>query len=367
MQPKAKSRPAVTAAGVVAILFGALGVLMAIIVEVSMLFVSRISSESSGVPFPEAVRAMTSIMWLFLLALNIFGIFVGANIFRRRNWARISILIWGGLMAFFSAITMVATFFIMNNLPSTLPNAAETATFMAVFKWVMALFYTIPLGVGIWWLILFTRKPVVDEFNPLCARLHPGKTLDSSGFPQEPPPPPSYVPGGPACPLPLLIIAGLDIFSGVSMLTLLIVPYSFISALPIFLFGHAFHGGFALVFFVLLGIVYAVCGVGIIKLKPWALDPLIWCKALFFLSGVVTFLNPHFMPMMKEAILKMVPKIPDLPANAQIPANLFPFSDTYFKAMMVFGFAFGAAMLALLIVYRKRYLEAARTKNAAAS
>jgi hypothetical protein len=361
MQPNAKSHPAVTAAGVVAILFGALGALGAIFVEASMLLVSRIASANKDVPFPGVARAMASVTWLFLFLLAIFAIFVGAGILRLRNWARISILIGGGLMTFFSAITMVATFFVMNNLPPTLPNAAETAPFLAVFKWVLALFYAIPFGVGIWWLILFTRRAVVDDFNPPFARLHPGKTLDASGFPQETPPPPSYVPGGPACPLPLLIIAGLDIFSGVSMLTLLVIPYSFISAIPLFLFGHAFHGGFTLVFFVLLGVVYAVCGVGIIKLKPWALDPLIWCQALFFLSGIVTFLNPQFKPAMREAIAKM------MPANPELPAISFPFSDTYFKSMMAFGYVFGGVLLVILIVYRKRFLEAARAKNPAAS
>jgi hypothetical protein len=368
MQPNPKSHPAVTAAGIVAILFGAFGMLSAIFVEFSLLFVSRIAPADRGVPFPEAARRMAGMTWLFILLLAIFGILVGANILRRRNWARISILIWGGLMAFFSAITMVVTLLIMNNLPPTLPHAAEASLVMAAVKWVMVLFNAIPLGVGIWWLILFTRRAVEDEFNPLLARLHPGKTLDASGFPQEPPPPPSYVPGGPACPLPLLIIAGLDIFSGVSMLTLLFIPNSIISAMPVFLFGHAFHGGvILLLFFALLGVVYAVCGIGIIKLEPWALDPLIWCKALFFLSGIVTLLNPQFVPAMKEAIAKMMPAIPELPANTPSPMISFPFSDTYLKYMMVFGLVLAAAMLAVLIVYRKRFLEAARAKNSAAS
>jgi len=362
MQPNPKTHPAVTAAGVVAILFGAFGVLMAIFVEVSMLVVSRIATENEGVPFPQTVRAMTSMVWLFQLGLAVFCIFVGANILRRRNWARISILIWGGLMAFFSAFTILVTLLIMGQLPSVLPHAAEAAPVLAVMKWVMALFYAIPLGVGIWWLILFTRKEVVEEFNPLAARLHPGKTLDASGFPQEPPAPPSYVPGGPACPLPLLIIAGLDIFSGVSLLTYLFIPHSLIAAMPLFLFGHAFYGRMPIMLFaVLLGVVYTVCGVGIIKLKPWALDPLIWCKALFFLSGVVTLLNPQFIPALREGINKMIPTIPE------IAVNLFPFSDTFFKAGMVFGFVFGTAMLAVLILYRRRFLEAARAKNSAAS
>jgi hypothetical protein len=360
MQPNPKSHPAVTAAGVVAIVFGAFGVLMAIIVELSMLAVSHISSESKGVPFPEAVRAMTSMFWLFLLALNIFAIFVGANIFRRRNWARISILIWSGLMTFFSAITIVVTLLVLTYMPRTMPNAGEVAPVLAVMKWVMALFYAIPLGVGIWWLILFTRKAVVEEFNPLSARLHPGKTLDASGFPQEPPAAPSYVPGGPACPLPLIIIAGLDIFGGVSSLTMLMIPYSLIRSIPIFLFGHVFYGGVSMAFLALLGIVYLVCGIGIIKLKPWALDPLIWCKALFTLSGIVSIMNPQFTPMMREAIARM------MPVNPALPTNLFPFSDTYLKYMMGFGFVLAGAMLAILIGYRKRFLEAARAKHAVA-
>ncbi len=361
MQPNPKSRPAVTAAGLVAVVFGAFGVLMAILVEISMLAVSRMASKSEGVPFPGAVRATTSIVWLFFLAVAIFGIFVGANIFRRRNWARIAILIWSGLMTFFSAVIMLVTLLILGQLPSVMPHASEAAPVLAVMKWVLALFYAIPLGVGIWWLILFTRKSVVEEFHPLSARLHPGKTLDASGFPQELPETPSYIPGGPACPLPLIIIAGLDIFGGVSSLTMLVIPYSLIKSIPIFLFGHVFYGGVSLAFLALLGIVYLVCGIGIIKLKPWALDPLIWCKAVLTLSGIVSIMNPHFTPTMREAIARM------MPVNPALPTNLFPFSDTYLKAMMAFGFLFAAAMLAVLTVYRKRYLEAARATKSAAS
>src|SRR5208283_1299684 len=141
MQPNLKSRPAITAAGIVAIVFGAFGVLMSILVELSMLAVSHISSESTGVPSPDAIRAMASIVWLFFLAVAVFGIFVGANILRRRNWARICILIWGGLMTFFSAVTLVVTLLIMGQLPSVMPHAAEAAPVLAVLKWVLALFY----------------------------------------------------------------------------------------------------------------------------------------------------------------------------------------------------------------------------------
>jgi len=360
MEPIPKSHPAVTAAGIVAILFGAFGVLMAILLEISLRYVSHIHSEGMGAPMPEAVRTMTNFVWLFILALAVLAIFIGVFILRRRNWARVTILIWGGLMAFFCAITIAIMLFLIPHLPSTMPDGSVAPPLMASVKWVAALIYAVPLAVAIWWLVLFTRKAVVEEFNPLAARLHPGKTLDASGFPQGSPAVPSYVPGGLACPLPLIIIAGLDILGGASTLLLLFFPSSFMSTIPVFLFGHVFYGKFVLLAYALIGIVYLVCGIGVIRLKPWALDPLIWFQVVFALSGVVTLLNPHFMPLMKEAMAKM------MPANAQIPTNMFMFSDTYLKFMMGFGFLFGAAMLAILIFYRKRFLEAARAKHSLA-
>ena len=116
MQPNPKSHPAVTAAGIVAIVFGAFGVLMAVIVELSMFSVMRLASADKGVPFPEVARKMASVTWLFLFLLAIFSIFVGAGILRRRNWARISILIWGGLMAVFSFISLIFTLLVMGEV-----------------------------------------------------------------------------------------------------------------------------------------------------------------------------------------------------------------------------------------------------------
>ena len=233
MEPK-PPLPSVTAAGIVAILFGAFGMLMGILVELSLAVSSRFSSAERGAPLAAPSKAFSQVLWLFLIALAVYEILVGAGILRRRNWARITALVWAGIMAFISAITIVFVLAVMDKIVPNLPNAADVAPAIAVMKWVIACAYAIPLGVGIWWLILFTRPRVISSFTPVYAALHPGVAFDATGLP-------SFVPGGPSCPLPVLLVAGIDVFSGVSMLLFLFFPFPFsLSATRSLVYRHGF-------------------------------------------------------------------------------------------------------------------------------
>ena len=51
---------------------------------------------------------ISAVILLFFLVLAGFGVFVGVGVMRRRNWARITMLIWGGMMAFFRLGSAVA-------------------------------------------------------------------------------------------------------------------------------------------------------------------------------------------------------------------------------------------------------------------
>jgi hypothetical protein len=106
MLPRRESLPAVTAAAVVAIIFGAFGVLGGLLIEVSMLLMPEVQTSAGRPAIPPGTRTMAGIVWLFLIAVAVFGIFVGVGIVRRRNWARISILVWGGFMAVVSLLTI---------------------------------------------------------------------------------------------------------------------------------------------------------------------------------------------------------------------------------------------------------------------
>src|SRR5690242_17640221 len=119
MLPQRESLPAVTAAGVVAVIFSSFGILGCGLVMLSLLMIPHLPANPSAPAMPDATRAMVAGIYGFFLAICIGELIVAINVLRRRNWARIVILVWAGIMAFLSALTCIATLFVLNFLPQT--------------------------------------------------------------------------------------------------------------------------------------------------------------------------------------------------------------------------------------------------------
>ncbi len=352
---KRESLPAVIAAGVVAILFSLLGVLGSLLVGVSLIILPE-TQRRAGVPSaPAATRAMSEVMMVFFLALAVFGIFVGIGVLRRRNWARIAILIWAGFMTFVSICAIAFVLLIFSAIPMQLPNTADAAPVMRFMKLFVVFFYGIPAGVGVWWLILFTRKRVATAFtNPV----EYAPAMDSSGFPNVQSAIQPYAKPKPACPLPLAILAGLFIFSGffTVLFALVPLPYSF----PMYFFGHVYFGTGPKFFLALLALILGIAGVGMLKLKSWALHTVLIVQSVFFVNSLFAVVSPTFQTEMSEAMEKVSSQYTAFPGG-----NPF-LSDTYFRSMMIFGLVFGAIIIGLLVFLRSRFLEQAEAAAAAA-
>lgn len=345
-----ESLPAVTIAGVVAIVFGLFGALGSLLGAVSFLLMPQLPARPGAPAMPQGVQMMSAAMILFFFAVAVFGIFVGVGVLRRRNWARISILIWGGLMAFFCLAAVAFSLVIFSVMPSlNLPNAraADTHNAMLFIRFFLLVFYGVPAGVGIWWLVLFTRKRVSNAFT---ASGPSAPSLDASGFPQiteaAPPQPPR-----PSCPLPLAVVAVLAIFGGASLLLFVFMPLA--SDFPLIAFGHAFAGSAPKLILALFGLVSGVAGFGILKLKPWALYTEIVLQSLGLANCLVTFFSPNYAPLMRSAMEKIYGENPLLTADS-------PFlSDTYLRSTLILAFVFVFAVLAILLWQRPRFLEQA--------
>jgi hypothetical protein len=351
-----ESLPAVTAAGVVAIILSALGVLLGLLVEVSMLLAPGMQISAGTPAIPPSTRAAVAVFWLFGLAVAVFGLFVGIGVFRRRNWARITMLIWGGIMAVLSAVSIALIFVVFSSLPSTLPSGVEAGPFMAFLKVFIFLFYGIPLGIGIWWLALFTRPRVAADFvapDSLAAN-SPAMGITESSQP-EPAVQPSFTSKA-ACPLPLLILAGFLIFSSVCVVLAVLFPMT--GSMPFFFFGTVFSGLTARLMLGLLGAILAAVGVGILKLKPVALDTLLIVQCVFFINGILAVQNPHFLTAVQEAMQRADAENPAFPGG-----NPF-LTGSLFHMVILFSLFFGALIIALLLFYRSRFLEAASAAKA---
>ena len=94
-------------------------------------------------------------------ALAAWGIATGIGIMKLQAWARISAIVMsvlaisGCVMAAASVFMMESVFKGDNQLP---PNFAR------IMLVIVSVIFAIPAGIAIWWVVLFTRKPVALEF-----------------------------------------------------------------------------------------------------------------------------------------------------------------------------------------------------------
>jgi hypothetical protein len=280
---------------------------------------------------PPFVRTGMVMMVVLLLGVAIFGVVTGVGLILLRNWARISALIFAGISAFLGACT-VCTIFLMR-IPVQ-PGAAEVN--IEVVRGIVLIFYGLPLAVGVWWLILFTRPAIKTQFTGKGDAVDPSVTLK------------------PRCPVPVAVIAWLLVVSGVFSGIAILLPFH----MPVFLFGHVFSGVTGRITFILSCLLYVLAGAGLLKLKPWSY-PLTIALYLFWLaSGTVGLLNPNGRSAFHSAMAEMLNSMHLPPTAMQPPA----YARQGYAGVLV-GLAFSAVMLGILIFYRQRFFEAAAAVN----
>lgn len=352
MLPQRESLPAVTAAGVVAIILASLGVLACGFITLVLLMMPNLPNQPGKSAMPLETRAMVIGVYAVLFAICVGELVIAINVLRRKNWARIALLIWAGIMVFFSALTCLGTLFALNFLPQTGPTQKDP-NFLLFMKFFMLILYGIPFAVAVWWLILFNRPRVAAAFKaPLMAAPVPWGTA-SYGFP-APAFPPVAVPAAlrkPSCPVPLLIVAIFLLFSAVTTPLILLIPNG-VSA-PIFLFGFLASPLTSKVILSSLSVVYGVLAIGMIRLKLRALDAIIVLQAIFLINGMLSLASPAFMHAMQETVQQNAMNNPALP-------NGLPFlSQNFLKWALIGGIAFSSALLGLLVGFRDRFRKAA--------
>jgi hypothetical protein len=350
MLPQRESLPAVTAAGIVAIIFASFGILGTALMELVVWVNPDFTPSQNRSAMPPELRPILAIVYLLFLGVSICQLIVGIQILRRRNWARIAMLVWAVFMAAF-CVVIIAVMMFAFSMPLPQPSDARDIGPVLIFvKLFVLLFYSVPLAVGIWWLILFTRPRVIAAFQSSKAYATTAP-LDASGFPTPSFPVAPSSPRKPTIPIPIAIVAALDASGAVSLVLALFIPLPFQP--PSFLFGIHIQNLPYKIILALIGIAYAVFVVGIFKLKRWGLDSLIAVKSLFLLSSIVTLFNPKFMEAMDEMMRSVVARYSAFPGRPPF------FSHSFQEAMYGFSYALGVALVAVMLIYRARFLKAA--------
>lgn len=317
----------VVAAGVVGILASLITIL---VVVAGIAGMSLIPPENAAPPIPPFAKSMAVAMLLFVGGLAIFGIFASVGVLHLKNWARISMLIWGGVMAAFCGLALPFALFM------PMPEfSAESPMALPFLRILLSMVYGIPLLIGVWWLFLFNQRAIKEQF----LRVAPG-----DGQPGAPP--------RPRCPLPLAILAGFAIFSAVFSLLLPFTSFP----VNVILFGHRFHGAFGMVLFSLSAGIFLVGAIGMLRLKRWSYPLLLGQYFFWMASGTVTLVRPNYDRNVHEILSEM-----SLPEG--------PLGQAAFMQTRVFGILslIPAVLVIWLLLYcHTRFVNACEAKEALA-
>jgi hypothetical protein len=316
----------VTAAGIVAILGSVLTVIGVLMGLAGLLLVPSLG----GAPqIPFFARTLAIVMMCAFLGVAVFGIFAGVGLLRLKNWARIATLVWAGIAAPFSALILL--FFLLIPIPEAPNTPVNIRILTRVFA---ALFYVIPLAIGLWWLIFFTRKGVVAQFKAISSR---DAGLDPTTSPSA-----QLAPARPGTPLPITVVAWFFLFSSLSL-----VIVSFMH-LPAVLFGVAIQGLAGIVVWATWCAIYVTVGVGLLRRFSWSLPMSVGVQAFGLLSGGVALLSPGYEVLMQQMMASM-----DMPNSAYaLPTTATMRHLQWLSLVLPF------VVLLVLIYYRARFLEA---------
>jgi hypothetical protein len=315
----------VVAAGVVGILASLITILIA---AVSIAGLSLMPPEGAAQPLPPFAKSMAVMMVLFLAGLAIFGLFTSIGVLHLKKWARISMLVWGGVMAAFSGLALpFAMFMPLPELPAEAPMAVP---FLRVL---VSIVYGIPLLMGVWWLFLFNQRAVKDQFLPVAP-------VDGQ----------SAAPPRPRCPLPLAILAGFSIFSAAFSLLL---PFTNFPA-SVILFSHRFHGVTGVVLYYLAAGLVLVGATGLLRLKRWSYPLMLGQYFFWMASGTVSLVSPNYERNLQEILSQM-----SLPEG---PAGQAAFAQT--RVFGILSLIPGVLLIWLLLYYHTRFVEACAAKEA---
>jgi len=315
----------IIAAGVVAILGGALAALF----NVAAIILFSFSYFPLAANYPDFMRPVLYVLWIFFLLCALFLVIIGVQVIRLRNWARISLLVTSGCLLFFAVTGIMVIFVTVFSDVSPNPQVSKSA-----IAAVLAVTYGIPAVISIWWLVLFTRPSVVAQFHSAPVSENVSPTISAFRLTSL------------NCPLAIRVI-GWYLASFV-----LIVPFlPFISGrFPVFYFGHIFRGPLAtLVLFLNFAILF-VPGLGLLLLKRWSYRLAIASQLIVCANALAATFSASY----TEAIRDLLGKI-NLPQLSPTTDQILNYSR-YFN---LFSLAIPVAIVITLLLFRREFFAAA--------
>ena len=262
-------------------------------------------------PFPLA--AIGIVMAALSAALSGWGISTAIGIFRRRQWARISIVVFAVLLTFIGASTFLAILFM--RLPA---QEGVSQSMMDAIRWGMAGLYGVLAAIGVWWLVLFNLSSTKEYF--------------AQHAPSQPP----------SRPLSVSMIGWYLLISSPFLAAMAVVR------MPAFVFGAVITGWGGLAVYTLFAGAQIYLGTGLLRLREQARLGTIGYFCLMALNSAITMGLPGYAAKMQIAMREMPKLFPaGVPPQMPQPGWLF----------VLIGIAFAAVPIWFLVRRRAAFVK----------
>jgi len=211
---------------------------------------------------------LVGVVLMYLLPSG-WGIASGIGLLRLKNWARVSMIVFSVLlivMGVFSVLPSLFPISSISNKPADASAMAAVRVFMGVFSLALA-------GIGIWWLVFFTRPKVREQFLSAPVVLS-GEPVTSVGMLRR-------------RPLSITIIAWW-LLAGC-----LFIPLNLWLHSPAILFTKVVTSRpAAATYYLVIGALHLYLGIGLLRLRPTARTAGIAYFVFGFVNAAVFYFAP---------------------------------------------------------------------------
>ena len=310
------------------------------IFTVVVMFLAPPSQQFSGSPL--AFKMIFLVISLVYILPAAWGVITATGLWRLRNWARISIIVFSTFLVViggFSCLMMFAVPF------PVAPGSPLTPSAIASIRIGLGAFWLTLLGIGVWWLVFLTRSAVKAQFEkPSPAAMVTGLELSQSSA--------NSMALSPYRPLSISIIAWLLLAGSLFILA------SLAMRAPAILFSLMLTGWAAAAVYLMFATVQLCIGVGLLRLIPVArMGAIIYLVFGFVNSAVFCFAPGHHARMLAllDKQRSMFPWVGILPNQPTIQIDPAP----YMRIGLLAGCAFVAVQVYFLITRRFAFGAAA--------
>lgn len=340
----------VTISAVAVSVLGALGVVAAIVGGISSIVTSIPHDPSLPRAFGKILPVLAAIMTLLFAAFWAWVLISGINLLRLKETGRQSARAIGILaMCLVAFVALAPAVPVVTSLISG--NRENLVTCLSAFVACVVIFALL-----VWWVRYLASATVRAQFfTPIEFSMQSAAPLPPPPTPIVPPPTSAILPmpahAWPRRPVSITVIAVLQLVGATEVI--LSLPFYGFFSFPAPLFGFYLKNAIAVIaLLATMGLLAFACGLGLLKLKPWARTLAIAMFSFSVMNSLVTVAVPGGMGRFAEAMNETFSRMfAQLPANAPLPAPPQQFFTSLLVYPMWVGFIFGAVASVVQIYF----------------